>query len=113
MNKPVQTSLLDCAMARLSTPAPQTPEQDPQIEPVAKTQPPSRPSTPEPARWGVDDPDVIIRSQPAMAVYENVYGAIVIRQEASLYEEDDPYVVVQQANLPALIATLKQYLSGA
>jgi len=106
MSKPVQPDLLGEA---LPAPTPEPPTAPPSrgcpdvVVTIAKPQT-------EPARWGVDDPNVIIRDQPATAVFENVYGAIVIRQQASWDEETDPYVWIQPQNLAQLIAALQTYL---
>jgi hypothetical protein len=35
------------------------------------------------------NPDIVIHSQPAIAVYENPQGAIVLRQERDWCEEED------------------------
>jgi hypothetical protein len=63
----------------------------------------------EPNRFGADDDTVIIKSQPAVCVYENVYGAIVIAQEASPGDEDDHYVKIRPEHVPTLIKALKEY----
>jgi hypothetical protein len=51
--------------------------------------------------------DVIVPSVRAVAVYENQAGEIVIRQERSWSEDEDPVVIVPRAYLGPLIAKLK------
>jgi hypothetical protein len=102
MNRPVQPELLGDALLAPSPEHTTVPPSRsyPEVVPTAKPRI-------EPPRWGVDDPDVIIREQPATAVFENVYGAIVIRHQAAWDEESDPYVWIQP---PAIIAALQRYL---
>lgn len=59
------------------------------------------------ADWTKAAGDLCIAEQPATAVYWNTKGAVVIRQEDP-YGDDDPYVMVQPHNLPALILRLEQ-----
>jgi hypothetical protein len=54
--------------------------------------------------------DLVVPHQPAIAVYENTQGAIVIRQCASAYDQDDPIVLVRPENLDALIVRLRKFL---
>lgn len=61
-------------------------------------------------RWGPDDPNMVIRGQPATAVWVNGYDQVVICQEAHGFEDDDPFIFVDRHNLPALIAKLKEYV---
>jgi hypothetical protein len=53
-------------------------------------------------RW--NDEDTIIRSQPAIAVYFNPHGEIVIRQ--------DHWIYVNRQNLPRLIRRLQEIEAG-
>jgi hypothetical protein len=94
MNKPLQTSLLDEAMEEIASPIASAP--------VAPAQ--------EPRPWSADDPDIAVHAQPALRVYENRYGGIVIAQEATLGEDDDPFIVCRPENLALLIARLRRYL---
>lgn len=48
--------------------------------------------------WSPDDPCVVIKSQPALAVYQNPHGAIVIRQESQHHPDEDCYVYLQPEN---------------
>lgn len=61
--------------------------------------------------WNHLDPDEdILGHQPRTSIYENVRGAIVIRQEAGPLEEDDAWVIIRPENIPALIAALRRHL---
>ena len=44
--------------------------------------------------WGADNSDVVLRAYGSVAVHENPYGDVVIRQEGDAMEEDDHWVVV-------------------
>lgn len=54
----------------------------------------------------VNDDSIIIREQRATAVYENVDGDIVIRQQKSWDQDDDPCMVITADNRHALIRAL-------
>jgi len=45
-----------------------------------------------------DGGSVVLREQRATAVYRNPAGDLVIRQERSWNEEEDPFVVITQQN---------------
>lgn len=61
--------------------------------------------------FGPDSPDLVIEPQPAIAIYYNGYGSIVIRQEArDSYRDEDQFVFVTPANLPRLIEALQKLL---
>lgn len=53
--------------------------------------------------WGADNDSVVLRAYGSVAVHENPYGDVVIRQERDALEEDDSFVVVpvQDAELIA------------
>jgi hypothetical protein len=53
--------------------------------------------------WGEDSGNVVLRAYGSIAVHENPYGDVVIRQERDAMEEDDHWVVVpvQDAELVA------------
>jgi hypothetical protein len=53
--------------------------------------------------WGADNADVVLRAYGSVAVHENPYGDVVVRQEGDALEEDDHWVVipVQDAELVA------------
>ncbi len=46
-----------------------------------------------------DDESIVLRDQPAIAVYVNPHGALVIRQERSWNEEEDTWIVIQRENV--------------
>jgi hypothetical protein len=45
-----------------------------------------------------DDPSIVLKCQPATAIYYNPNGCIVIRQERSWAEESDPFVYITPEN---------------
>ena len=53
-----------------------------------------------------DDPSVVLRTQPATAIYHNGAGHIVIRQERSWAQEDDPYVMISPENAVTFMEAL-------
>lgn len=57
--------------------------------------------------WDANNEDVIVPEQRATAVYVNRWGQAVIRQEKVWDEEDDAFVIVDRAHLPALISRLQ------
>ena len=44
--------------------------------------------------WGEGDSNVVLRAYGSVAVHENPYGDVVIRQERDALEDEDRYVVV-------------------
>lgn len=57
--------------------------------------------------WG-HDPDVIVKTQRAIAVYSNVAGGITIRAEASEYDEDDCTISFRPERAEAVIAAIQR-----
>jgi hypothetical protein len=53
--------------------------------------------------WDADNGDVVLRAYGSVAVHENPYGDVVVRQEGDALEDDDHWVVipVQDAELVA------------
>jgi hypothetical protein len=51
--------------------------------------------------------DVVLEAQPATAIYWNTRVQVVIRQEASWYNDEDAVLWFEPANLPRLIARLQ------
>jgi hypothetical protein len=47
--------------------------------------------------WTGDD-SIIAREQPAIAVYNNTAGAVVVRQERAWDEDSDTYILIQPEN---------------
>jgi hypothetical protein len=54
--------------------------------------------------------DMVIAHQPAVAVYENTSGAIVIIQATADYRGEDSIILVRPENLDALIVALRKFL---
>lgn len=46
----------------------------------------------------LDDPDIIVGEQRALAVYQNSHGNIVIRQERAWDEDEDIIIVLRREN---------------
>ena len=44
--------------------------------------------------WDADNSDVVLRAYGSVAVHENPYGDVVVRQEGDALEEDDHWVVI-------------------
>jgi len=55
---------------------------------------------------------VVVPAQPAIAVYFNPRGEIVIRQEAQFHPDEDHFVYVGRKNLRPLIERLQQIDCG-
>ena len=53
--------------------------------------------------WSKDNGDVVLRAYGSIAVHENPYGDVVVRQERDAMEEDDHWIVIpmQDAELVA------------
>lgn len=58
--------------------------------------------------WKPENEDVILPEQRTTAVYVNRWGQAVIRQEKAWDEEDDTFVIIGHANIPAVIAALQE-----
>jgi hypothetical protein len=59
-----------------------------------------------------EDPSVVLRSQPATAIYHNNKGHIVIRQERSWSEDSDPYVMISPENAVTFMEALAKRARG-
>ena len=57
--------------------------------------------------WGPGNPDLLAPSQPAIAVYQNVWGQVVIREEADWNDEGDPFIRIGLHHVQALIDRLQ------
>lgn len=57
--------------------------------------------------WSVTNGDVILAEQRTTAVYTNKWGQAVIRQERGAMEDEDTYVIIDHANIPAVIMALR------
>ena len=62
--------------------------------------------------WSKDLSDIVVPSQPAIAVYKNPKGEIIIRQEAIFGNDEDHWIYVQYQNLDPLIEKLKEINSA-
>jgi hypothetical protein len=70
----------------------------------------------KPPKYDPFDPkegDMVIPHQPAIAVYENTVGAIVICQCATAYDEDDPIIQVRPEHVEKLIASIRKVAAEA
>ena len=56
--------------------------------------------------WYAEGADVVVREQPALAVYCNSGGQAVIRRQRDCYEEEDATVVVSRELVPVLARAL-------
>jgi hypothetical protein len=80
------------------------------ISPSISPLPPAMVKEPEYDPFDPKSEDLVIPHQPAIAVYENTSGAVVIIQCASQYDEMDPVILVRPENLDALIVSLRKFL---
>ena len=60
-----------------------------------------------------DSEDMVIHHQPAIAVYENTVGAVVIRQVSDDPDERDPVIQVRPEHVEKLIARLRKVAAEA
>jgi hypothetical protein len=58
--------------------------------------------------WGADKESIVIPSQPAIAVYFNPRGEVVIRQEGRFGLDEDRWIYIQIENLDPLIDILQR-----
>jgi hypothetical protein len=82
-----------------------------EAEPLGKEKPRVN-SIPAEEEWSWiprKNPDIVIHSQPAIAVYENTAGAIVLRQETDWCDDEDTVIWVQPDNLDLLIRALSAF----
>ena len=73
----------------------------PTLEIVGKTE-----SHDDPDEFDWSGENVVIQEQPATAVYFNLEGALVIRQRASDYHCDDPFVYIGPDHIEAFLDKL-------
>lgn len=62
--------------------------------------------------WSADNEDVVQHSVQGVAVYENQYGNITIRQERNWDEDEDTIVVLTHDAARALIEKLRSLLQA-
>jgi hypothetical protein len=103
----------------VKTPAPNTvtehvvPMVPEQVVSVLALPGPKEPTVGESEDFDWADPEsIIIPSQPAVAVYFNPRGEVVIRQESQYHPDEDHFVYVGRKNLRPLIERLQQIDRG-
>ena len=64
--------------------------------------------------WTPDESAVVFKTVQAVAVYTNLDGDIVIRQQAGLWDwdDDDAVIVIPRDRVLALASALKTELEG-
>ncbi|MBX5008153.1 hypothetical protein [Rhizobium lentis] len=72
---------------------------------------PASPETEETFDWR--GPEVIIRTQPATAIYRNVHDAVVIRQESVTGYDDQFVFFATKDDVQTLINALDREIAGA
>ena len=55
--------------------------------------------------WNSDNDSIVVPEQPGLAVYSNVAGAIVVREQGC-WPDEDVYLIVQPANAERLAAAI-------
>jgi hypothetical protein len=85
----------------------------PSISPTACPPPPGVVDKPKYDPFDPKEGDVVIAHQPAIAVYENTVGAIVICQCATAYDEDDPIIQVRPEHVEKLMARIRKVAAEA
>jgi hypothetical protein len=86
------------------------PTASPSVSPRACPPPPGVVDEPKYDPFDPKEGDIVVPHQPAIAVYENTTGAVVIIQVASSYDNEDPIIMVRPENLAALIVSLRKFL---
>lgn len=64
------------------------------------------PQPPDDGEFSWSEADVVVPSQPAIAVYFNPRGEVVIRQESQMHPDEDHFVFINMKNLMPLIDKL-------
>jgi hypothetical protein len=80
----------------------------PSISPPACPPPPGVIDPPKYDPFDPKEGDMVIPHQPAIAVYGNVAGAVVIIQCTSDMDEADPIIMVRPEHVEKLVAKLRQ-----
>lgn len=57
--------------------------------------------------WKPENDSVLVHSQPSLAVYENRWSQVVVRQERGELDDHDPYIVVNVETVPLLVERLQ------
>jgi len=67
----------------------------------------TKPAEPKHDPFDPKGEDMVIPHQPAIAVYENTSGAVVIVQCTSNSDEEDPIIMVRPEHVEKLVARLR------
>lgn len=106
---------LEVGSAAPTVPSPFLPLEEPASAEIQTAMPgPKGPATDEGSEdfdWS-DGEAVVVPAQPAIAVYFNPRGEIVIRQESQYHPDEDHFVYVGRKNLRPLIERLQQIDRG-
>ena len=62
--------------------------------------------------WSHENENVILPEQRTTAVYVNRWGQAVIRQERGPMDEEDTWIIIDHAHLPAVIKALRDIADG-
>jgi hypothetical protein len=57
--------------------------------------------------WSHNNQDVIVPELRSLAIYKNNFGQAVLRVERYWDEESDPYIAIDHAQIPLVIAALR------
>lgn len=101
------------AKVRGSTIAQTVPTSCPSISPRACPPPPGVVDKPKYDPFDPKEGDMVIPHQPAIAVYENTVGAIVIIQSSTDPHEEDPIIMVRPEHVEKLIARIRKVAAEA
>ena len=80
----------------------------PPVSPAACPPPPGVVDEPKYDPFDPKNGDVVVEHQPAIAVYENTAGAVVILQRATDYHEEDALIQLRPEHVEKLIARLRK-----
>jgi hypothetical protein len=64
-------------------------------------------------KWEPENDAVVLTHRPAIAVYVNPWNQIVIRKQATEYEDEDPCIWLDRRDVQALIKRLEALSHGA
>jgi hypothetical protein len=101
------------ARERLGIALPLVGSNSPPISPTACPPPPGVVDKPKYDPFDPTEGDMVIPHQPAIAVYENTAGAIVIIQCTSDPDEADPIIMVRPEHVEKLIARIRKVAAEA
>jgi hypothetical protein len=101
------------ARERLGTATPLAGSTSPSISPPACPPPPGVVDKPKYDPFDPKEGDMVIPHQPAIAVFENTVGAIVIIQSSTDPHEEDPIIMVRPEHVEKLIARIRKVAAEA